>query len=183
MIHCLPHGLRGLIFAALVAATMSGLSAGLNSFSTVAVMDLYRRLGAGRFQGEQQCLRMAQIFTVLFGATLTAVAVWVSTLHRPILEVISQIASMFIGPITGIFLLGVLTKRGNILGVLAGTPGGLLVSFLLNYWGVLTEKVNWMWTAPFSCAATLLIGYFVSVFFPFAGSTPSLKAIAGVDAK
>jgi len=181
--HDLPHGLQGLIFAALVAATMSVLSAGLNSFSTVAVMDLYRRYGPGRMASERRCLWMAKIFTILFGALLTAVAVWVSTLHRPILEVFNQLASMFIGPITGIFLLGVLTERGNLMGVLTGAPAGLVMSFLLNYYYFFTEKVNWMWTAPVSCLTTLVIGYIISVVVPFAAPVPAAAPVAIADAQ
>jgi SSS family solute:Na+ symporter len=179
--HGLPHGVRGLIFAALAAATMSTLSAGLNSFSTVAVMDLYRRYGPGRFASEKRCLVMAKVFTVFFGALLTAVAIWVSTLHRPILEIFNRLASMFIGPITGIFLLGVLTKRGNIAGLLVGVPAGLAISFLMNYWRPLVENVNWMWTAPFGCTVTLLVGYLISIVIPDGESSASLVAVPSAD--
>ena len=109
VIHVLPAGMRGLIFAALLAATMSVLSAGLNSFSTVAVMDLYRRYGPGRYASEERCLTLAKVFTILFGVLMTGIALWLSKHTGSILELFNRLSSIFIGPITGIFLLGVLT--------------------------------------------------------------------------
>ena len=162
----LPTGMRGLIFAALLAATMSALSAGLNSFSTVGIMDLYRRYGRGKDASESYCLWLAKVFTLVSGAVLTLVAIWVSTLHKPILEIANQLASMFIGPITGIFFLGVLTRRGNIAGVLIGALCGLLVSFVVSYYPPLARNVNWMWTGPMSCLATFVMGYLGSVAIP-----------------
>jgi SSS family solute:Na+ symporter len=102
------------------------------------------------------------------------VAIWVSTLHRPILEIFNQLASMFVGPITGIFLLGVFTKRGNIYGVVTGAPAGLVVSFLFSYWDFLTERVNWMWISLFSCVATMTVGYLVSLLLPVLRTTPEI---------
>ncbi len=166
VVNRLPAGARGLIFAALMAATMSALSAGLNSFSTVGVMDLYRRHGRGKTASEAHCLKMAKIFTLCGGTLLTLVAVWVSTLHRPILEIANQLASMFIGPITGIFFLGVLTRRANLNGVLWGALAGLTTSFALSYVPALARNVNWMWTGPASCLATLLAGYGLSLLLP-----------------
>jgi SSS family solute:Na+ symporter len=173
VVHCLPAGVRGLIFAALVATTMSCLSAGLNSFATVGVMDLYKRHGAGRYATEARCLRLAKVFTLLGGAALTLVAIWVSTLHRPILEIANELASMFIGPVTGIFFLGVLTRRANLLGVLVGAVAGLVTSFALCYWQPLSQNVNWMWAGPFSCLATFVAGYATSIALPEAGRSPA----------
>jgi len=162
VLHVLPAGMRGLIFAALLAATMSVLSAGLNSFSTVTVMDLYRRYGPGRRASEERCLVIAKWATVLFGVLLTLVALWLSKHSGSILELFNRLSSMFIGPITGIFLLGVLTRRANLTGVLVGAPAGLIVSYMLTSWQPLVESLNWMWTAPLSCLATFLTGYVVS---------------------
>ena len=40
----MPHGISGLLIAAILAAAMSNLSAALNSLSSSAIMDFYARL-------------------------------------------------------------------------------------------------------------------------------------------
>jgi sodium-coupled monocarboxylate transporter 8/12 len=174
VIHVLPAGMRGLIFAALLAATMSVLSAGLNSFSTVTVMDLYRRYGPGRRASEEHCLKIAKLSTVAFGVLLTGIALWLSKHSGSILELFNRLSSIFIGPITGIFLLGVLTKRGNLTGVLVGAPAGLFLAYLLTSWPSLVENLNWMWTAPLSCLTTIVVGYVASILNP----QPEMSTVA-----
>ena len=39
-----PEGLRGLVFAALIAAIVSSLASMMNSISTIFTMDIYRDL-------------------------------------------------------------------------------------------------------------------------------------------
>jgi hypothetical protein len=85
---------------------------------------------------------------------------------------------MFIGPITGIFLLGVLTRRGNLTGVLVGAPAGLVLSYLLTSWEPLVQSLNWMWTAPLSCLATLVVGYLFSILIPGRSTVPTAAAAA-----
>ena len=46
----LPVGIAGLILAALFAASMSSMDSGLNSISTLLIVDFHRRLGWGRRQ-------------------------------------------------------------------------------------------------------------------------------------
>jgi Na+/proline symporter len=174
VIHVLPAGMRGLIFAALLAATMSVLSAGLNSFSTVTVMDLYRRYGPGRRASEEHCLKIAKLSTVAFGVLLTGIALWLSKHSGSILELFNRLSSIFIGPITGIFMLGVLTKRGNLTGVLVGAPAGLFLAYLLTSWPSLVENLNWMWTAPLSCLTTIVVGYVASILNP----QPEMSTVA-----
>lgn len=164
VVHTLPAGIRGIILAAILATTMSALSAGLNSFATVGVMDLYTRYGKGKLATEAHALRVAKLFTLLSGVGLTLLALWVSQTRTPVLEKINALASIFIGPVTGIFFLGVWTKRANMTGLVAGCVAGLIVSLVLNYWPPLVDAVNWMWMPLFSCSACLVVGYLASFF-------------------
>ena len=60
----LPVGFSGLVLAAVAAATMSTLSANLNSAATAITTDWYRRLGTGR---EKNLLLCGKISTVVIG--------------------------------------------------------------------------------------------------------------------
>src|SRR5437016_3175228 len=69
----MPHGISGLLIAAILAAAMSNLSAALNSLSSSAIMDFYARL---RPQSDEKTkMRLSRLATlawalVLFGLAL-----------------------------------------------------------------------------------------------------------------
>jgi SSS family solute:Na+ symporter len=164
VMNVLPAGARGVIFAAIFAATMSCVSAGLNSFSTVVAVDLYRDLFKPE-ASDQNSLLVAKIFTAGSGVIITALGLLVSLAHTSIIETINSLLSIFIGPITAMFFLGVLTRRANIVGLLIGVAAGLVCSSLLQ-WTSLGNEINWLWLAPFGCGVTFVVGYVVSL--PFA---------------
>ncbi len=160
VMNVLPVGLRGLIFAAIFAATMSVVSAALNSFATVGVVDLYRKYSPSR--SDDHYVRMAQLFTVAGGAVTTAAAVWVSHARTSIIQTVAVLESIFVGPITGMFFLGIFTRRANLAGVFVGIVAGLVVG-LGTGWEPIASRVSWMWTAPLSCLATYMAGYIASL--------------------
>jgi solute carrier family 5 (sodium-coupled monocarboxylate transporter), member 8/12 len=175
VVNTLPAGVRGLILAAIVAETMSSLSAGFNSFSTVGVMDLYKRYFEPSQANETRDVKIAKIGTLLSGVMSTVAALWISTLQTDILQTLIGLASKFVGPITGIFLLGLLTRRGNLAGVLVGATVGLVTSFLMGIsW--IEERVDWLWTAPLVCVITFVVGYVTSLLVPYQ-PTPVTPAV------
>jgi SSS family transporter len=163
----LPAGARGLILAALFAATMSSISSGFNSFATVGVMDLYRRHFKGAQADEAHNLRVARICTIVCGVLATLAALFISTYQTAIVQTLLSLAPKFIGPITGIFLLGALTRRGNLAGVCIGAALGLATSFLVEL-PIVKENVNWLWTGPLSSLVTFVTGYIASLAAPSA---------------
>jgi solute:Na+ symporter, SSS family len=166
VMNVLPVGFRGLIFAAIFAATMSCVSAGLNSFSTVGVVDLYRELVQPN-AGDKHYLFVAKLLTAVSGAIITLLGMLVSLSHTTILQTIGSLLSIFIGPITAMFFLGVFTRRANMVGLMIGVVAGLLCGGLLQ-WTPLGANVSWLWLAPFGCGVTFIVGYLSSL--PFASS-------------
>ena len=51
-------------------------------------------------------------------------------------------------------------------------PAGLFLAYLLTTWSSLVENLNWMWTAPLSCLATLIVGYAASILIPYKQTMP-----------
>ena len=158
----LPVGIRGLILAALLAATMSSVDSALNSFATVGVMDLYRRHFPKRADEESQLLRMGRLITLIAGALATLAAVGVSSMQSTVIQTVHSLASTFVGPITGMFFLGVLTSRVRVQSMLVGAFAGLVTSVTVA-WTPLGQDINWMWTAPSSSIVTFLTGYTLSL--------------------
>ncbi len=149
----MPHGISGLLIAAILAAAMSNLSAALNSLSSSTMMDFYFRF---RPQvGESRRLKLSRLSTVAWALVLFGLAV--IALHKAgrVIEVGLQIASIAYGALLGVFLLGVLTKRTNQNGALLGMLCGFAVELYL--W--LGTSVPWTWWVAIGTVVTFVVGY------------------------
>jgi SSS family transporter len=152
----MPHGISGLLIAAILAAAMSNLSAALNSLSSSTIMDFYVRL---RPQAdEQQRTRLSRFATFAWALILFGLAV--ISLHKAgrVVEVGLQIASVAYGALLGVFLLGVLTRRANQAGAMLGMVCGLAVELYLWQW----THLPWTWWVMIGTAVTFAVGWVVS---------------------
>jgi SSS family transporter len=158
----MPHGISGLLIAAILAAAMSNLSAALNSLSSSAVMDFYMHLNPQA--DEKTKMRLAHIATFVWALILFCLAV--IALHKVgrVVEVGLQIASIAYGALLGAFLLGVLTRRANQRGVMAG----MLCGFATELYLWLGTTIPWTWWVMIGSAVTFGIGWGASLCFPAA---------------
>jgi len=152
----LPVGISGLVIAGIIAATMSSFSAGLNSMSTVVVMDFYKRFFHHENKEDVHYLRAGRISTVFLGIAATGAAFYVGRLGT-ILEITGKISSFLVGPVVAMFLLGILTKRANTPGVFAGALCGLGVVAYVS------SSVFWLWWGLFGLTVSTLLGYLLSL--------------------
>ncbi len=126
-----PEGLRGLVFAALIAAIVSSLASMMNSISTIFTMDIYRDYIA-RDRSEQHYVLVGRLaaFLAMIAALLLA---------RPFLGGMEsafqtiQEYSGFIAPgVVAIFLLGFFFRQTNAAGAYAALVGSVIVSLALK---------------------------------------------------
>jgi Na+/proline symporter len=161
----MPHGIAGLLIAAILAAAMSNLSAALNSLASSSIVDFYLRFGAGGRSGshpklnEAGRLRLARLATAGWALVLFALAVL--ALHRVgrVVEVGLQIASVAYGALLGVFLLGVLTKRANQSGAIVGMICGFATELYLWGW----SQVAFTWWVAIGTCVTFAVGYAASI--------------------
>lgn len=73
----LPTGIRGLVLAAAMAATMSVSSGTILAASTIAYNDLYCRL-ARRSQGKLSEIALTRLFSALIDVVVMACALWIN---------------------------------------------------------------------------------------------------------
>jgi len=132
-----------------VAAAMANLSAALNSLASTTVMDFLRPLiGPQGPDDDARFLRWARFATV--GWALVLVAIGIVARHwGSVLESGLSIASITLGLLLGVFLLGVLTRRvgqnAASFGVLAGLAVILYVrgfTHIAFTWWVLIGSVS-----------------------------------------
>jgi SSS family solute:Na+ symporter len=152
----LPAGIAGLAMAAIIAAAMANLSAALNSLASATVVDFYQPLTQARYSPEHY-LRMSRYSTILWGGVLAAVAL-VASHWGSVLESGLSIASVTLGILLGVFLLGVLTKRAGenaaIAGVIAGAMAMLFVKF--------ETAIPFTWWVMIGSGVTFLVGCLAS---------------------
>ena len=152
----MPHGISGLLIAAILAAAMSNLSAALNSLSSSAILDFYLRLRPN--SDEKKRMRLSRLATFFFALLLFGLAIL--SLHKVgrVVEVGLQIASVAYGALLGVFLLGVLTKRANQRGAMVGMLFGFSIELCLWRW-----QVPWTWWVIIGTIVTFAIGYAASM--------------------
>jgi len=156
----MPHGISGLLMAAILAAAMSNLSAALNALSSSSIMDFYVRFRPAT--GEQRRLRLSQLSTFAWALVLFALAVL--SLHKAgrVVEAGLQIASVAYGALLGVFLLGVLTRKANQRGAVVGMICGFGAELYL--W--LGTRLPWTWWVLAGTAVTFAVGYLGSAVVP-----------------
>jgi SSS family transporter len=153
----LPHGVSGLVIAAIFAAAMSNLSGSLNSLSSSTMIDFYRPL-FGKTLGDADLLRLSRWFTAVWGVVLIGIAVlargWGSVFTAGL-----TIASIVYGPMLGAFLLGVLTKRANQTGVITGMAASLVLMIVVK----LETPIAWTWYVLIGTAVCVGVAYPMSL--------------------
>jgi len=145
---------------------MSSLSAGLNSLSTATFVDFVTRFG--RASGsEQKGIRNAKLITCLWGVAIMTCASLMGG-RDTIFEIIAKVMSPFAGPLLGIFLLGMLSRRANSFGAIVGAITAVVATAYATYF----TPLHWTWYFAIGTFSVLILGYAFSLFRP----TPAADA-------
>ena len=127
----MPVGLKGIIFAALVAAIVSSLASMTNSVSTIFTMDIYKDKYPDKTQ--QHYVKVGRIvsFTALIIAMIAA---------KPLLgqfdqafQYIQEFTGFFTPGIVALFVLGMFWKKTTANGGLLAALGSFVLSIVLKY--------------------------------------------------
>jgi solute:Na+ symporter, SSS family len=159
IVNQMPHGISGLLIAAILAAAMSNLSAALNSLSSSTIMDFLLRLRPNT--DEQARMKLSRLATFFWAMVLFALAVLALQKVGRVVEVGLQIASVAYGALLGVFLLGVLTRKANQRGAMVGMLFGFSTELYL--W---RAHVPWTWWVIIGTIVTFSVGYAASLLRP-----------------
>jgi solute:Na+ symporter, SSS family len=127
----LPHGILGLVFAALLAAIVASMGSKINSIATIFTMDIYRSLRPYTSQPR----------LVLIGRTTAVVALIIAILSaKPLLgsfdqafQYIQEFTGFFTPGICVIFLLGMFWERSTAAGALVAAVASAALSLVLKF--------------------------------------------------
>lgn len=166
----LPVGVAGLVVAGIFAAAQSTLSSSLNSIATAYVTDFHRRLWPA--QGDRSYLRAARVATLGVGVTGIGIAlVMAGTDIRSIYTTFLEVLGLLGGTLSGLFLLGIFSRRASGRGALIGAVFSAVVVFTVRY----THPLNVYAYAPIGLTSCVLAGWLVSLML-----LPVRKNLAGL---
>jgi SSS family transporter len=160
----------GLVIASIFAVSMAVMSAGINSLTTVITVDFYQRLKQGK-DANDNLVGIGRLGTIGWGALTTVGALFAGHLGS-LVNAFNLINSFLGGPILGIFLLGMLSRRTKANATLTGGVAGLLAVAILAE----ATPVSFYYLAAIGLLVTLLTGYFGSLI----GSTPDPQNLRGL---
>ncbi|HET9922524.1 MAG TPA: sodium/solute symporter [Methylomirabilota bacterium] len=154
ILNVMPVGVRGFVVAGVFATAMGSFSAALNALATSATNDWYIRWVRGR--NETHYVQAARWFTVLFAGLMIVIAggfayAKVTSPDLRIIPVVLGIAGFILGPMLGVFLIGMLTTgrgsdRGNMLAISAGLFATVVAGKL--HIVILNGVAPWLGVAP-----------------------------------
>lgn len=161
----LPPGLGGLVAVALLAATISTVSSALNSVSNLGVEDIYRRFWPR--VTDESCVRLGRWLTVGLGVFGTGLALLLASMSslQSVWDLFLMVMGLIVGPVTGIFVLGIFTRSANTAGIWVGAVGSLIANALATTFLDL-HSTAFLPIGVFSCLA---IGYLASLALGGAG--------------
>lgn len=124
----LPHGIRGLVAAGLLAALMSSLASVFNSCSTLYTIDIYKKNNPDA--PERKLVKIGQYATIVI---VLAGILWIpimANISGVLYEYLQSVQAYISPPITAIFLLGIFVPRINANGAIATLVTGFSLGML-----------------------------------------------------
>lgn len=159
----MPDGISGLLIVGIFAASMSSLSASMNSVATAYTIDFHERIGL-RFG--LSSLTMARIMTLLSGTIGIGLALAMAIGNvQSLWDEYNRILGLIISGLGGLFFLGVATKRTNGPGAVCGLIACVIVQIVLGYY----QTVHLLFFSTTGFISCVVIGYLSSFLFSAKG--------------
>ncbi|HJQ20460.1 MAG TPA: sodium:solute symporter [Gemmatimonadaceae bacterium] len=175
IIEQMPHGLIGLLLAAILAATMSTHSGAINSLAAASTHDIYLPL-TGRSAEDPRTLKVGKLFALAWGVVLTGGALlFPQNQQTPVVVVALSIASFTYGGLLGGFFLGLFWPRAQQRDAIVGMSIGIAVMGLVVFAKQLTPVFGFL-RPLWSCGANGTTGCIAYPWYVLIGTTITLAA-------
>ena len=148
------------------------MDSGINCLATAAITDFYLRLVKTSWNDNEK-VKCARLWTIVWGVVATGLSLLIFlTARENIVRTVTSVMGLFSGPLLGIFLLGLLSRRANTFGVSIGAIVGLGLTVCANYGWTVTGAdgtevhISFAWPIVIGTVSTCVIGFFASFVFP-----------------
>ena len=161
IVRFLPVGLPGIMIAAIYAAAMSTLSGVLNSLATISVNDFYKRFWKPA-ESESHYVRLGRRLTIGWGLFAILTALMVGHLNPSVWMQGIKAGGLLMGPMLGMFLLGMLTERATSAGAFWGCLIGVVASLAAGF----ASPLEMFWLTLFGTGLTVVLGGIIALIWP-----------------
>lgn len=158
----LPVGIKGVVFAALIAAIVSSLASMVNSISTIFTMDMYTQFSK-KSHSERQLVTIGR-------AVGMAALILAMIIAKPLLgnfdqafQYIQEFTGFFTPGIVAIFLMGMFWKKSSATGALLAALGSAVLSLGFKLY---MPELPFMDRVGVVFIACMVIGVVFSLAFP-----------------
>jgi SSS family solute:Na+ symporter len=154
-------GLKGLILAAVLAATMSNLSSSFNSSASALMGDWLQRWLPT--MSDQKSLRLARLLTLASAVVhaLVAIVFYELSIEKAIVDAVLSIAAFSIGLLLGLYFLGLASRRVSEPTALAAFAIGAAVTTYVAF----GTQVNWCWYTLVGSGTIVIAGLALGAIF------------------
>ncbi len=163
--HYLPPGAGGLLLAAILAATISSMTSGVNTLAATLTFDF--RLRYGKPLTTRQQLNYGRLMAIIIGVVSTIIAGFVGELGT-IFEIAQFVLGLFAGPIFVCVLLSVISIRINRFAMALAMLCGVVA-------GIISRQLGWysMWTPVATFVVTLFLAVLITLILPHDTRVPT----------
>ena len=152
----MPQGIRGLIFAALIAAIVSSLASMVNSISTIFTMDIYKpMLKPGQTEGHY-----VNIGRIVAGAAMVIAVIAAKPFlggFESAFQTVQEYTGFIAPGIVAVFLLGMFFKSCNSAGAFTALIISVVVSLIFKFAFPDFPFVNRIWVVFLLCMFLALV--------------------------
>ena len=160
MVIGLPMGVSGLLVAAVLAATMSSLSSGINSCASVVTEDIIKRFWPNGKKSNNE-LKQVQKLSLLIGLIALLLSFAIPYVKGNLLDIAMKVVNLLVSPLFVLFFLALFvpfaTSRGTFIGGVASVVIAVAIAFF-DFMGL---------NVFFISIASLLVGVVVGVTCSF----------------
>jgi solute:Na+ symporter, SSS family len=184
--HQLPIGCAGLVIAAFLCDAIQTLQSGVNAITAVVTNDYIPRLRSGkpRLVSDLTFARIAALAITLLVTCNAYFVNYIATENKwTLVTMMPKFFNMFIGPLAGMFVIGMFCRRARTRSALCAALVGIPVAVLWSWWPQITgSKVEpaWALSIALPCVATITVGFLLSFFeerSPHAGEDYTWRSI------
>lgn len=178
MFDFLPAGILGIVLTGFIAALMSSIDSALTAASSIATMDLYKKVKPDSSQ--RHLIKAGKVFILL--------AVFIASLWAPFIdqfptlwEYLQAVLSYLSPPVVSCFLFGLFWKKASAEGAFAALWIGSILAIGLvinNYFYSIIEPIHYLYSATIIFTFSSLVLVLFSWIYP---DTTFLKSVHDWD--
>jgi Na+(H+)/acetate symporter ActP len=153
----LPHGVIGLLVAAIFAAALSSKASELNALGATTTIDFYRHV-VRREASDAHYVTASKWFTAFWGLVALAFALFAHLVEN-LIQAVNILGSVFYGVVLGLFLVAFFLRRVGGTAVFWAALSAQVLVFGLYF----TLNISYLWYNFIGCAACVLFSLILQV--------------------